>query len=92
MLVMIIEVFKDVPAVYDRFRQMGRMLPEGVRYINSWPTKDLKRCFQLMDCDHPSLLQEWIDKWSDLTDCEVVEVISSQAAQKIIVEGDFDEV
>ena len=88
---MIIEEFKNAPAVYDRFLQMGRMLPDGVRYINSWPTRDLKKCFQLMECEDLKPIQQWIDKWSDLTSFEVLEVITSRQARILATNGDFEE-
>jgi hypothetical protein len=49
-LFMVIERFrnKDAAAVYRRFREKGRMLPDGLRYVNSWVTADFDRCFQLM--------------------------------------------
>ena len=35
--------------IYERFHQKGRMLPEGLIYIDSWLEKDGHRCFQLME-------------------------------------------
>jgi hypothetical protein len=59
MLYMIVEHFKgDAGPVYQRFRVHGRLAPEGLRYISSWVTQDLQRCFQVMECDDPRLLQE----------------------------------
>ena len=82
MLYMVIEHFRDgdpVP-VYRRFRDQGRLLPEGLRYVSSWVTADLGRCFQLMDCDDPSLLDEWTARWADLGWCEIAPVITSAEA------------
>jgi hypothetical protein len=50
------------------------MLPDGLNYIDSWLTSDRRTCFQLMATDNPSLFDEWIQRWSDLTDFEVVEL------------------
>ena len=51
MLFMVIERFKnrDGKAVYKRFEEQGRMLPEGLTYINSWIEPNFDRCFQLME-------------------------------------------
>jgi hypothetical protein len=48
MLYMVIEQFKDAPAIYRRFREKGRMMPDGLSYISSWIDIDLKVCYQLM--------------------------------------------
>lgn len=73
---MVIESFfpgcKD--EIYERFQQKGRMLPEGLRYVNSWLEKDGDRCFQLMETDDPSLFEVWFEHWKDLTEMEVVEL------------------
>ena len=79
---MIVEHFHDgdpVP-VYRRFRDHGRLAPEGLRYIASWVTADLRRCFQVMECDDPRLLDEWVAQWRDLVDFEVVAVMTSADA------------
>ena len=60
--------------VYERFRQKGRMLPDGLRYIDSWLEKDGDRCFQLMETDAPGLFEEWMAAWSDLVSFEVIEL------------------
>jgi hypothetical protein len=79
---MVIEHFKDrdpVP-VYRRFRERGRLLPEGLQYVSSWVDEKLERCFQLMETADRRLLDEWIENWSDLADFEVWPVISSAEA------------
>ena len=60
--------------VYERFQQKGRMLPEGLFYVNSWLEKDGDRCFQLMETDNPSLFEVWLQPWKDLVAMEVVEL------------------
>lgn len=82
MLYMIIEDFKDgnATSVYRRMRESGRMTPEGVTYVESWVTTDLARCYQVMECDDRSLLDDWISRWSDLVNFEVVPVLSSEEA------------
>jgi hypothetical protein len=83
MLFMVIERFRSreaAAAVYRRFEERGRMLPEGLRYLSSWVASDLGRCFQLMDCDDARLFDQWIGNWRDLVDFEIVPVVSSQEA------------
>ena len=86
MLYMIIEHFKNrnpVP-VYRRFRDHGRLAPEGLQYVSSWVDEELERCFQLMETDDRKLLDEWIANWSDIVEFEIFPVISSkEAAEKI---------
>jgi Protein of unknown function (DUF3303) len=82
MLFMVVERFKDADAVYRRFREQGRMLPEGVAYVASWPTADRTRCFQLMECGDARMLDAWTARWSDLVDFEIVEVTTSAEAVK----------
>lgn len=85
MLYMIVEHFKGDPVpVYRRFRDHGRLAPEGLRYVSSWVTEDLQRCFQVMECDEPRLLQEWIDRWKDLADFDVAPVVTSAEAAAAI--------
>jgi hypothetical protein len=73
---MVIESFfpgcKD--KVYERFHQKGRMLPDGLAYVNSWLEKDGDRCFQLMETNDPSLFQVWFEHWKDLAAMELVEL------------------
>ena len=84
MLYIVIESFKDAVAVYRRFRDRGRMAPDGLSYVNSWVTPDLKRCYQVMECADRSQLDAWLARWSDLVDFEVVPVITSaEAFEKI---------
>jgi hypothetical protein len=85
-LYMVIERFKDGDAVrvYRRFRDRGRLAPEGLAYVSSWVDTKLERCYQLMETDDPRLLDEWIAQWSDIVDFEVFPVITSaQAAERI---------
>jgi Protein of unknown function (DUF3303) len=58
------------------------MLPDGLRYVDSWIVDDerLDTCYQLMETDDPTLFDEWIARWSDLADLEVLPVIDSQTA------------
>jgi hypothetical protein len=85
MLYMVIEHFKGDPvSVYRRFRDRGRLAPEGLRYVNSWVTSDLQKCYQIMECDDPRTLDAWMDQWKDLVDFEVVPVVTSAEAASMI--------
>ncbi len=79
MLYMIIEHFRngDALPVYRRFRDQGRLAPEGLRYVASWVTEDLRRCFQIVECEDPQLLAQWTAQWNDLVEFEVIPVITS---------------
>jgi hypothetical protein len=80
---MVIERYTSGPEpVYKRGAECGRMLPEGLHYIDSWIVDDerVDRCFQLMETDDASLFDEWISHWSDLAEFEVIPVIDSAAA------------
>jgi len=86
MIYMVIEHYRggDPVPVYRRFRDHGRLAPEGLRYVGSWITKDLKRCYQLMECEERALLDEWISRWADLVDFDVVPVVTSAEAQAVV--------
>lgn len=83
---MVIERFKhqDAVAVYRRFRDHGRMTPEGLTSVGSWVEVNWDRCFQLMECDDPRLLQAWVARWSDLAEFEIVAVVPSKDAVETI--------
>lgn len=82
MLYMVVEQFKDQDAlpVYRRYREQGRLAPEGLSYISSWVDDKFHRCFQLMETSDRNLLEQWIDKWNDIVDFEVFPVVTSQEA------------
>ena len=81
-LYMVIERFRngDPVPVYRRFKERGRMAPEGLNYISSWITEDLSTCYQVMETADRKLLDEWLRRWSDLVEFEVHAVITSQEA------------
>lgn len=87
MLFMVIERFKDndmVP-VYAQVREKGRMLPEGLKYIDSWVEPNFSRCFQVMECDDLRLLQQWILQWRGSgTSFEIVPVLTSAQTREIV--------
>jgi uncharacterized protein DUF3303 len=86
MLYMVIETFRNgnpIP-VYRRFRDQGRLMPEGIKYRGSWVTDDLRQCFQVMECEDRRLLDEWMANWVDITDFEVIPVVTSPEAAAIV--------
>jgi hypothetical protein len=83
MLFMVIERLRDPVPVYRRFRDRGRLAPEGLTYVASWVTPDLSACYQLMEGERAQL-DQWMAQWSDLVDFEVVPVITSAEAAATI--------
>ena len=81
---MVIERYRggDPGPVYRRFRERGRMAPEGLAYVASWVEQDLGACYQVMETSDRALLEEWMDRWRDLVDFEVRPVITSQEASE----------
>jgi hypothetical protein len=79
---MVIERFRngDAAPVYRRFRDQGRMAPPGLTYIESWVSADLTICWQVMESPDRILLDQWIARWSDLVEFEVVPVMTSAEA------------
>jgi hypothetical protein len=67
-LYMVVEHFKDAVAVYRRFRDNGRMAPEGLTYVSSRVDDEFERCYQLMETQDRRLLEAWMANWSDLVD------------------------
>ncbi len=86
MLFMVIERFKDrdAKAVYRRFRAEGRRAPEGLTYVDSWVEANFERCFQLIECDDPRLLQQWVAAWQDLVAFEFHPVVPSRETAETI--------
>jgi hypothetical protein len=85
MLYMVVEDFRGEPErVYRRFRDEGRLAPDGLRYVSSWVTQDLLRCYQVMECDDAALLHEWMRRWSDLVTFEVIPIMTSPEAAAAI--------
>lgn len=81
-LYMVIERYKnsDPLPVYRRFRERGRMAPEGLNYISSWVDDSLAVCYQIMEAPERALLDRWMANWNDLIDFEVHRVITSKEA------------
>jgi hypothetical protein len=85
-LYMVIERFRngDAIPVYRRFRDRGRLAPEGVRYVSSWVDEDCTKCYQVMETTDRALLDDWMSHWRDIIDFEVYLIMTSQeAAEKM---------
>ena len=88
----VVERFKgrDAKSIYERVRERGRMLPDGLAYVDGWVSAKLDVCFQLMDCEDERLFAEWFRAWRDLVEFEVVPVVSSAEASRLAL-GSGDE-
>ena len=86
MLYMVTEHFKDAPAIYRRFREKGRMMPDGLNYLSSWIDIEFKVCYQLMETEDVTLFERWTENWEDLMEFEIVPVRSSAEASAIIAQ------
>ena len=87
MLFMVIERFRNaeaVSAVYQRFREKGRMMPAGLTYVDSWVEPNFHRCFLLAECGDPRLIQQWVLQWHDLIDFEIAPVIGSKETAEAV--------
>ena len=86
MLFMVIERFKnrDAKAVYRRFLSEGRLAPEGLTYVDSWVEANFDRCFQLVECEDPRVLQQWVAAWQDLVEFEFCPVVPSKDTVEMV--------
>lgn len=88
MLYMVVEHFREgrAPDVYRRFRDRGRLAPEGLVYVSSWVDLDYRRCFQVMESPDEALVRQWIANWEDLVEFELVPVRTSAEAAAAIAD------
>ena len=86
MLFMVVEKFSNgkTQEIYRRFKEKGRMMPEGLKYIDSWVSVNLNQCFELIECDDPRLFQQWILQWQDLAEFKIIPVVSSKQTTEIV--------
>jgi hypothetical protein len=79
---MVVEHFRngDAAPIYRRFKERGRMAPDGLMYVSSWVDENLAMCYQLMETENPELLEEWMRNWQDLIEFEIHPVMTSQEA------------
>jgi hypothetical protein len=81
---MVIEQFKDAPEIYRRFRQKGRMMPDGLNYISSWIDTEFQVCYQLMETEDVTLFHRWTENWDDLMEFKIVPVRTSAETAVIL--------
>ncbi len=83
MLFMVIENFmnRDPQPVYSRLAEKGRMMPEGLTYMNSWISEDFATCWQVMETDKIENFEAWTRNWDDLVEFEIVPVMTSAEAR-----------
>jgi hypothetical protein len=84
MLYMVIEQFKNASAIYRRFREKGRMMPDGLNYMSSWIDTEFQVCYQLMETEDVALFDRWTENWSDLMEFKIVPVRTSAEATAIV--------
>ena len=89
MTFLIIENFKKdkVKALYLRLEKEGRLLPEGIQYLSSWIDLDITTCYQVMQADTLGQIQEWLLEWEGFAEFEIIPVIDSDTARKIVLSG-----
>ena len=73
---MVVERFRPncMAAAYERFEAQGRLLPDGLVYVESWLAPNAEICFQLMQADNASQFAEWFARWNDLVEFELHEI------------------
>ena len=81
---MVVERFKDAPAIYRRLREKGRLMPEGLEYVSSWIDVNLKTCWQLMRTEDESLFKVWTENWKDLMEFEIIPVRTSAEVREMM--------
>ena len=87
MLYMVIEHFHPdkIKELYERFDKKGRLMPNGVHYINSWTDTKVETCYQIMESESEEKLNEWIDNWKDFADFVIIPVLSSEQAREKVL-------
>lgn len=74
---------QDAKSIYQRVREKGRLMPDGLAFVGSWVEADLRRCFQVMECSDLTLLQRWVAEWADLVEFEIVPVVPGKATAEL---------
>jgi len=87
MLYMVVERFKNAPAIYQRLQEKGRMMPEGLEYLSSWIDRDFKTCWQVMQTENPELFDQWTANWNDLMEVEIIPVRTSADVREMMERG-----
>jgi hypothetical protein len=87
MTYLVIERFfpDKVKALYQKFAEQGRMLPEGVVFVQSWIDEKVEICYQIMESDSIEKLWQWALLWKDYADFEIIPVINSEQARNKVL-------
>ncbi len=75
---------RDTVPVYRRFRENGRLKPDGFEHISSWVTADVRSCYQIMATDDPNLMEELISHCSDFVNFEILPSLALQRLQRAL--------
>lgn len=88
-LYMVVERFNhgNPKPVYRRLEDEGRLMPAGLDYRGSWVTRSMDRCYQLVECEDPDLLEKWAAEWEDLVEFEFVPVVTGEEAEERVRHG-----
>ena len=87
MLFMVIEHFanSNMVPIFQRCRESGRGLADGLELVDSWVEANLARCFQVMRCNHPQKFQQWVLHWRDTgTTMEMVPIVPIADTRDVI--------
>ena len=60
------------------------MMPAGLKFVSSWVTADMSRCFQLMETDDVTLFQQWVAEWCDLGEFEILPVVTGKETSEAL--------
>ncbi|MFD2586025.1 DUF3303 domain-containing protein [Croceitalea marina] len=84
MTYMIIERYYryKIKKLYQRMEIVGRQLPEGVTYVDSWVDEGMSTCYTIMESETYEQLKEWMNHWKEFCEFEVIPVISNEQAKE----------
>ncbi|MFO1089661.1 MAG: DUF3303 family protein [Hyphomicrobiales bacterium] len=87
MLFMCVEDFsgKDRRAIYRRFRDQGRMMPDNLKFVESWVSADMRKCFVLMEADNVQVLQRWMARWCDMAEFDILPVTTGKQTYEALL-------
>ena len=79
MLYLVIETFRNANPVPigERFKSKAGCYPRAWTYQSSWIDREIRRCYQIMESENPTLLADWTKNWNDLIDFEIIPVQTS---------------
>lgn len=82
---MVVEKFIHGPKpIYERFAEKGRMMPKTLHYVSSYITEDFSTCYQIMETDFIEDFAKWQENWSDIMECHIFPVMTSDQARAAV--------